>query len=316
MGVGGNDVNAAEIAAALGDARREGRGWRCRCPLHGGRSLVIRNGDGGNLLATCWYGCDRLDVLAELRRRGLLDGRASYAPRIGVEPRRNDDALRIAWALKIWGEARDSADSIAHRYLTSRSIVLDRPPSLRFHARCPRPRDDNGNLLPPLPAMVALVEHAQRGPVAVHCTYLLPDGSDKAALPKDKQRAFFGPVAGGAVRFGVPRPGVRLIVGEGIESTLSAAVPCGLPAWAALSAAGIEKLLLPPDATHVVIAADNDTKGRGQRAANDAAERWLGEGRSVRVAMPPKPDSDFNDLLRNGAAYLNNEASYVVARRD
>jgi hypothetical protein len=45
---------AAEIAVALGDARREGFGWRCRCPLHGGRSLTLRDGQSGRILATCW----------------------------------------------------------------------------------------------------------------------------------------------------------------------------------------------------------------------------------------------------------------------
>lgn len=28
------------VARALGDARREGRTWRCRCPPHGGRDLL------------------------------------------------------------------------------------------------------------------------------------------------------------------------------------------------------------------------------------------------------------------------------------
>jgi hypothetical protein len=37
-------MNAAASAAALGDARREGRGWRCRCPLHGERGLLISYG--------------------------------------------------------------------------------------------------------------------------------------------------------------------------------------------------------------------------------------------------------------------------------
>jgi hypothetical protein len=37
-------MNAAAIAAALGDARRESRAWRCRCPLHRGRSLLISDG--------------------------------------------------------------------------------------------------------------------------------------------------------------------------------------------------------------------------------------------------------------------------------
>ena len=63
-------MTVAEIAIALGDARREGRAWRCRCPLHGGRSLTLRDGDLGRVLVTCWGGCDRLDVLAELRQRG------------------------------------------------------------------------------------------------------------------------------------------------------------------------------------------------------------------------------------------------------
>ena len=35
-------MTAAEIAAACGNARREGRDWRCRCPLHGGRSLTAK----------------------------------------------------------------------------------------------------------------------------------------------------------------------------------------------------------------------------------------------------------------------------------
>src|SRR5262249_39149168 len=105
-------MNAADIAAALGDARREGRAWRCRCPLHGGRSLVVSDGDGGRLLVQCWGGCDRFDVLAELRRSGLLDAYPAYRlPRTTRLRRENDghadDARRIARARRIWREACD-----------------------------------------------------------------------------------------------------------------------------------------------------------------------------------------------------------------
>jgi putative DNA primase/helicase len=301
---------AASIAEALGDARREGRSWRCKCPLHGGRSLVIRDGDGGRLLATCWAGCDRLDVLAELRRRGLLGERAHYAPQIISPPRRDDDARRTSRALNIWRNTEHGAGSMAGRYLASRRILPDQwPPSLRFHPRCPRPRDDAGNILTPLPAMVGLVEHVERGPVAVHCTYLQPDGSGKADIEKSK--AIFGPVAGGAVRLGMPRTGEWLAVGEGIETALSVAVACSMPAWAALSAGGMKKLVLPPEATHVVICADHDASGTGERAAHDAAVRWRAEGRRVRVAMPPAPGVDFNDVLRHGTAAKINEARHV-----
>jgi putative DNA primase/helicase len=306
-------MNAAQIASALGTAQREGRGWRCRCPSHNGRSLVIQDGDQGRVLVKCWGGCNRLDVLADLLRRGLLSEREGFAPRIVSVPRPNDDALRTARALKIWRNHQLGAGTIVERYLAIRVILLDQwPASLRFHPCCPRPRDDAGNLVSPLPAMLALIEHVDRGPVAVHCTYLQRDGSDKADLPKERQRACFGPVAGGAVRFGEPRPGVWLVVGEGIESTLSAALPCGLPAWAALSASGIEKLLLPSNATHVLIAADNDTNGRGQRAAQHAAAQWLAEGRRVRIALPP-PGSDFNDVLTGKVTAKINEAHHVAA---
>jgi hypothetical protein len=71
---------AREIAIALGDATREGRNWRCRCPLHDGISLTLADGQNGKLLVTCFGGCRSKDVLSELRRRGLLsDGRAINA---------------------------------------------------------------------------------------------------------------------------------------------------------------------------------------------------------------------------------------------
>ncbi len=45
----------------------------------------------------------------------------------------------------------------------------------------------------------------------------------------------------------------------------------------------------------ITIAVDNDVAG--QRAARLAASRWRKEGRKVRLAIPDKPDQDFNDIL-------------------
>ena len=65
---------ARDVAAVLGATRREGRGWRCRCPIHGGRSLVVTDGRDAPLLVRCWGGgCDPRAILAELRRLRLLD---------------------------------------------------------------------------------------------------------------------------------------------------------------------------------------------------------------------------------------------------
>jgi putative DNA primase/helicase len=306
-------MTAAATAAALGDACREGSVWRCRCPLHGGHSLVLRDGHNGRLLVTCWAGCDRLDVLAELRRRGLLDERAEYAPRARVvpTPRSPGDPSRTTRALKIWRNTEHGAGSIVEQYLAGRGIVLDQlPTALRFHPQCPRPKADAGNFVPPLPAMVALVERVERGPVAVHCTYLRPDGAGKADVENPK--AIFGPVAGGAVRFGIPNAGQWFATAEGIETALSVAVACSMPAWAALSASGIKNLILPPEATHIVICADHDANGVGERATRDAAGRWLSSGRRVRIAVPPEPGTDFNDTLTGYTTTEINEARHVA----
>jgi putative DNA primase/helicase len=90
-------------------------------------------------------------------------------------------------------------------------------------------------------------------------------------------------------------------------------IACTMPAWAALSASGIHALILPPEATHVIICADHDASGTGERAARDAAARWLAEGRRVRIAMPPAPDTDMADLLAGRAHAAIDEARGVAA---
>jgi hypothetical protein len=286
-------MTAANIAAALGDARREGRAWRCRCPLHGGRSLVLRDGDA-SLLVTCWAGCDRLDVLAELNARGLFSDRAECRPHIASPPRhddRDDIARRVNLARRIWDATLPAPGSPVVRYLASRGISVP-PPSLRWAPRC-----WHGGARAELPAMVSVVEHVDLGIVGIHRTYLRADGRAKAHLPRNQQKRTLGRIAGGAVRFGMPCAGEWFTVAEGIETTAAVVWACAMPGWAALSAGGIRALILPPEATHVVISADHDRSGTGERAAHDAAARWLAEGRRVRIAMPPERGTDMADLL-------------------
>ena len=87
------------------------------------------------------------------------------------------------------------------------------------------------------------------------------------------------------------------MVAEGIETALSAMTATAMPAWAALSASGMKALILPSIVRTVIILADHDLSGAGEHAARTAAARWLAEGRRVRIAMPPVPGTDFNDVL-------------------
>jgi putative DNA primase/helicase len=295
---------AAEIAAAL-EGRREGRQWRCRCPIHGGRSLSIRDGGAGRILVFCHGGCEARDVLAGPRRSGLIRNTSeNYQLPLMRRNDRPGEAARMKRALAVWRETGPAAGTILELYLANRGLALLSLQCPRFHPDCPHPSGRR------YPAMVALVEHSERGPVGVHRTYLQSDGSGKAAVETTK--ASLGPIAGGAVQLATIQPGRWTLIAEGIETALSVGQSCGLVAWAALSAGGIRNLVLPAEARMVLICADNDANGVGQRAANAAAERFLAEGRRVRIALPPTPGLDFNDLLRGSASAHFDENRHVA----
>ena len=130
--------------------------------------------------------------------------------------------------------------------------------------------------------MVALVTRGSDDTLlGVHRTFLDHDGAGKS--PVEPQKMMLGPCRGGAVRLGTP--GNVLMVGEGIETCLSAMQATGYPAWAALSTSGLRALDLPGDVRDVIVLADGDDPG--EAAARDAALRWKREGRRVRIARAP-----------------------------
>jgi putative DNA primase/helicase len=287
---------ARDVAAVLGATRREGRGWRCRCPIHGGHSLVVTDGRDGLLLVRCWGGgCDPRAILAELRRLRLLDDvagdRAAAAEVRSKEYDGDDVTRRLNIARRIWDGAEDARAAPLVLYLAGRGITISPPPALRWAPSLKRPDGTSG------PAMVAVVEHVDRGITGVHRAWLTRDA---AGIWRRRDRASLGPIGGGAVQLAPASE--TLMIGEGVETCLAAMQATALPAWAALSTSGMVALILPPVVRHVVILADNDRSGAGERAARSAAARWLREGdRRVRLALPPEPGTDFNDLLTGRA---------------
>ena len=202
-----------------------------------------------------------------------------------------------ARAMALWHRAQDATGSPADTYLAARGVLggwhiapaADRT-ALRYLSRCPHPGGGE------LPAMLALIRNVQTGePQAIHRTYLRADGSGKAEV--EPAKATLGPVAGGAIMLHPPCGDESLIVAEGIETALAAALLMRAPAWAAVSAGNLERLALPtlPALPDLIVAADHDQPG--QRSAQAAATRWREEGRRVRVAMPKAPGADFADLM-------------------
>lgn len=57
---------SALLLSRLEGIIKTGRGWRARCPAHGGKSasLAITEGDNGTLLLHCFAGCQVHDILA------------------------------------------------------------------------------------------------------------------------------------------------------------------------------------------------------------------------------------------------------------
>lgn len=289
-------TGAQELTRALG-GRWAGRYGVAPCPVcqperrRGQRALTLADGRAGLLLDCKKSRCAFLDILAAA---GVRSG--GFTPPDPAEAaRREADRLagiaqKARRAERLWREAQPIEGTAAETYLRSRGITCPLPASLRFHAAAYHFATGER-----LPALVALVEGADA--FAVHRTYLRPDGSGKADASPAK--AMLGATVGGAVRLTGGHG--RLIVGEGLETTLSALLLAGdatARAWAALSAAGLRGLRLPAQPGALTIGADGDAAGRS--AAHALAERAHASGWAVTIADPGS-GLDWNDKLAGKA---------------
>ena len=68
-------------------------------------------------------------------------------------------------------------------------------------------------------------------------------------------------MTGSAIHFGMPHD--VLCVAEGIETALSVQVATGYPCWAAVSAQGLQDVLIPEGVKTVLIFADKEPFGYG-----------------------------------------------------
>lgn len=283
--------DASEIARALG-GHRNGDGFLCRCPvpLHGqGRgdrrpSLSIRDGDE-RILVRCFAGCDPRDVLAELRRRGLLDDERPNrrvchdTPRPRPDPPHDPDPEAVG----IWRDAGPVAGTVVATYLRRRGITIEIPPTLRAGTGLHLGRYS-------FPVLVAAVQRpADRVVIGVQRTFVALDGSRKA--PIAMPRLTTGALGAGAVRLGPAGPVLGLA--EGIETGLSAQQLTSVPVWCTLGTGRMHRVAVPGTVREVHIFADDDEPGRA--AAERTAYEHREAGRRVVIRFPPEGFGDWND---------------------
>ena len=209
-------------------------------------------------------------------------------------------------ARRLFAASRPIGGTLAERYLRHRGIALPAEVSaLRFHPRCWY-RAASGRQT--WPALIAAVTDLEGRITGLQRTWLDPSGGGKA--PVDQPRRALGSLLGHGVRFGRVRD--LLAAGEGVETMLALqTVLPGLAVVAALSAAHLGALILPPGLRRLYVARDNDDAG--QRALARLIDR--SPGLDIRPLVPLA--EDFNaDLLTLGADRLRDRIVLQLAPDD
>lgn len=272
------------------------------------RSVKVWDGPSGPMFHS-FANDNWRDIRDHFKECGALsDDFASYLPPSNsslMSPKHEEKAEQSKHAKAIWKVSFSAQDSAVETYLRERGIEGDIPTTLRCRKRLKHARTGTS-----FPAMIAAVTvWPNKEVVAVHRTYLRGDGAKKAPVTDAKK--MLGPCKGGAVRlgqigadnkatpFGLVEWGDALLLGEGIETVLSAMQMSGLPGWACLSTSGLKSVVVPPPEIQkrIVIAVDNDRNDAGQAAADELQERLARAGHEVKQVKPPKIGTDFNDVL-------------------
>jgi hypothetical protein len=242
----------------------------------------------------CCHHCEARGVVWRDGGSSLSRPQRAERQRVAETAMQADLERRVNGARQIWSKAIPVPGTPVQTYLRSRGFELDDiPPTLRYaHLRHP----GTGEIYD---VMVAAVGYNPI-PDAIHRTFLAPGGVGKAKLPDDLDaKMSLGPIRGLPIRLDATSEadaavGV-LAVAEGIESALVAVQEFGQPAWSSISAGNMPLLRIPDHYSLVTILADHDPVGL--RKAREAGRLWATSGRTVRLALPPTPGKDFNNML-------------------
>lgn len=281
----------AETARRICESRGgkwSGTKGMARCPAHDDRtpSLSVSLGRQA-ILFHCFAGCEQQSVLAALAQEGFEAPALFSASAITNEPEPTSSRNPSAAALRIWRDAQPLHASPAKVYLESRGI-LAASWALRFHPRTPLGPKGHARFLPAMIAAVSL----DKGPIAIHRTFLSTEASTKATF--DKPKRALGSLGEAAVRLFAPVSG-KLGLAEGIESAMSAYALTGVPVWATLGNERFGLVSIPDSVTELHLFVDHDAGGVLAASRGEAA--YVRDGRTIHVRKPSSRDTDWNDEL-------------------
>jgi hypothetical protein len=327
-GCGGDDRFSVDLRKGVFHCRR--------CESDGGK------GDGIALVmmvlgltfpeALTWACGDRQEISAEEQARRARDSAAAAARKEAEARRYRAEALRQARA--IWQAGVPGEGSPVRYYLAQRGIGPDAlpkvPKCLRYHSALPYMVKDGDAWIEVHrgPAMLAAIQDAGGRFSAVHRTWIDPgQPKGKARISHAgadlKVKKTWGSKKGGAIRLLTPPGADTLIMGEGIETTLSPVAVGAFPAaafWAGidldnlsglrqsgpgLKYAGLpdlgdgEAFLPPPWVKRLIFIQDGDSEPRHTTARLEAGLRRamvLRPGLVGQLVRCP-PGADLNDVL-------------------
>jgi hypothetical protein len=305
---------AATIAQFYGQGKeaRNGAGWISLCPIHGDSTPSLSITDrpaGDDVDVFCHVGCDWKEIKDRFRADGLLPEwtpekkNGATSPHASIpapsKPPQDEEPSFV------WQKASrdDMAPVVA--YFAGRAITIDPLPiCLRFNSYTAKDGER-------ISMVVAAVTHP--GDQAVYAVQRL--FLDLDANPPVKSGARMkGECHGRGVWFDRKGDKHTMVIGEGIETTLSAMQATGKNGVAALSTSGLKGIILPEETNVIYILVDSDPRRDieaksmpGQKAAVALARRFVDADPTHRAFLVTPDDTcftdapaklDFNDILK------------------
>jgi hypothetical protein len=222
------------------------------------------------------------------------EGEPTAEKHFRIDPKIQKDEQRklTGFARSIWNATAPAKGTLVERYLEARGLALPETRAIRFH---PRLKVTGTEFI--APAMVCaycdIKTNEFRG---VHRTWLSLDA-------KRIDRATLGPTKGAAIKIdGDESVTEGLAIAEGVESTIAARY-LFRPAWAVISAGGMQDFPVLAAIEHLEIFADNDASKTGERAALACQARWEKAGAEVSILMAPEEGTDIADFIKSRKVY-------------